>query len=95
MGNFARDQIQAGQAVSLRGLAYLVRTHTGAITFEHLCNKHLDLVLNIAHGGISLDGNPENLQCDHIFPRSTPEQQGKPPELVHHYANFHFLRATD
>jgi hypothetical protein len=95
MGNFARDQIQAGQAVPLRGLAHLVGSHTGTVTFEHLCHKHLDLVLNIAHGGISLDGNPENLQRDHIFPRSTLEQQGKLPQLVHHYANFHFLRATD
>jgi hypothetical protein len=53
------------------------------------------LALNIAHNGISLDGKPDELQRDHIFPRSTLEQEGKPAYLVQHYANFHFLRAMD
>jgi hypothetical protein len=95
MGKFTRDQIRAGQSFPLRGLAYLVNRYSGAVTLEHLCAKHLDLALNIAHNGISLDNNPDNLQRDHIFPRSTLEQQGKPPGLVNHYANFHFLRAAD
>jgi hypothetical protein len=95
MGKFSRDQIRAGQAVPLRALAHLVNRYSGAITFDNLCAKHLDLALNVAHNGISLDGNPENLQRDHIFPRSTLEQQGKPLQLVNHYANFHFLRAVD
>lgn len=95
MGKFSRDHIQTGQPIPLRSLAHLVSRYSGAITFDHLCAKHLDLALNIAHNGISLDGNPENLQRDHIFPRSTLEQQGKPPHLVNHYANFHFLRGAD
>src|SRR5690606_30743745 len=62
---------------------------------EGLLVRHLDLALNIAHGGITLDNNPENLQRDHIFPRSTLEKQGTPPEITNHYANFHFLRGSD
>lgn len=95
MGKFTREQIQAKQSFPLRSLAHIVNGYTGVSSFDHLCAKHLDLALNIAHNGISLDSNPENLQRDHIFPRSTLEQQGKPPQLIHHYANFHFLRATD
>ena len=58
-------------------------------------SKHLDLALNIAHGGITLDNNPENLQRDHIFPRATLEKAGTPSEKTNHYANFHFLRGKD
>jgi hypothetical protein len=52
-------------------------------------------VLNITHGGITLDKNPEDLQRDHIFPRSKLEAAGLPYEMVNHYANFHFLRGSD
>jgi hypothetical protein len=41
-----------------------------------------------------LDETPEELQ-DHIFPRSQLKKAGYPHEVVDHYANFHFLRATD
>jgi hypothetical protein len=95
MGNFAREQVQVGQPVPLKPLGSLIRRYSGVTTFDQLSARHLDLALNIAHKGITLDGNPNDLQRDHIFPRSTLEQQGKSPELVHHFANFHFLRATD
>jgi hypothetical protein len=60
-----------------------------------LLTRHLDLTLNIVHGGISLDNNPENLQRDHIFPRSTLEERGVSAQRANHYANFHFLRDKD
>ncbi len=94
MGTFARDQVGVGQ-FPLRTLARTVNRHGWGVTFDSLCSQHLDLALNIAHDGVSLDRNPEELQRDHIFPRSTLEQQGKPQHLVSHYANFHFLRAKD
>jgi hypothetical protein len=53
------------------------------------------LTLNIVHGGITLDKNPEELQRDHIFPKSTLEADGRNWEEINHYANFHFLRALD
>jgi hypothetical protein len=95
MGNFAREQVQADHSVPLKPLGSLIHRYSGLTTFDQLCARHLDLALNIAHNGITLDGNPDDLQRDHIFPRSTLEQEGKPLELVHHFANFHFLRATD
>jgi hypothetical protein len=32
---------------------------------------------------------------DHIFPKSGLEKEGYPYEIINHYANFHFLRASD
>jgi Protein of unknown function DUF262 len=94
MGKYARDHVKAGQPFPLRPLAGLVRKH-GVFSLDGLLRKHLDMALNIAHNGITIDGNPDELQRDHIFPRSTLEKGGYPPEQVGHYANFHFLRGTD
>ena len=57
--------------------------------------RHLDLALNITHGGITLDRNPEELQRDHIFPKARLQEAGYEYEQINHYANFHFLRGTD
>jgi len=62
---------------------------------DDLLRRHLDLALNIAHGGITLDKNPEALQRDHIFPKSKLEKDKLPYDKINHYANFHFLRGSD
>jgi hypothetical protein len=95
MGAFARNVVVGSEDFPLRELGQLIRRQYGIGSLEDLLSRHLDLTLNIAHGGITLDNNPDDLQRDHIFPRSTLEAEGYPYEKVHHYANFHFLRATD
>jgi hypothetical protein len=50
-----------GKAVPLEKLARLVANHYGITSLELLLSRYLDLALNIAHGGITLDNNPENL----------------------------------
>ncbi|WP_437735452.1 DUF262 domain-containing protein [Sorangium sp. So ce1335] len=95
MGAFARKECVRGRAFPLVQLTQLVAKHYGISSLEDLLSRHLDLTLNIAHGGITLDNNPENLQRDHIFPRATLEARGTPSEKTNHYANFHFLRGKD
>jgi hypothetical protein len=95
MGAFVRRECVKGKSFPLEKLARLVTEHYGVNSLESLLQKHLDLTLNIAHGGITLNNNPENLQRDHIFPRALLEKQGTPSELINHYANFHFLRGSD
>lgn len=95
MGAFAKNRVAAATEFPLKDLASLVKREYGIKSLDDLLRRHLDLALNIAHGGVSLDGNPEDLQRDHIFPKSRLEEQGVPFELVNHYANFHFLRAVD
>ena len=84
-----------GKPFPLENLCRLVAQYNGITSLETLLTRHLDLTLNIAHGGISLDNNPENLQRDHIFPRSTLAEKGISEDRANHYANFHFLRGTD
>jgi hypothetical protein len=95
MGAFARKECVKGKPFPLENLCRLVAQYYGITSLETLLTRHLDLTLNIAHGGISLDNNPENLQRDHIFPRSTLEEKGVSEERANHYANFHFLRDKD
>jgi hypothetical protein len=94
MSKFSRDHVAAGKPFPLRALAELV-SKNGWHNLEALLVKHLDMALNIAHNGVTIDGNPEELQRDHIFPRSTLLDEGKPTHQVNHYANFHFLRGSD
>jgi hypothetical protein len=95
MGAFARDECVKGKPFPLEKMARRIASYYSIRSLEALLSRHLDLTLNIAHGGITLDNNPENLQRDHIFPRATLEKQGTAPEQTNHYANFHFLRAKD
>jgi hypothetical protein len=95
MGAFARKECIKGNPFPLHNLCRLVAQYYGVTSLETLLARHLDLALNVAHGGISLDNNPENLQRDHIFPRSTLEDKGVSEERANHYANFHFLRDKD
>ena len=95
MGAFARKECGKGKKFPLDKVARLVAQQYGVTSLEMLLLRHLDLALNIAHGGITLDNNPENLQRDHIFPRSTLEKAGTAQERTNHFANFHFLRAKD
>ena len=95
MGAFARNECAKGKPFPLEKLTRLIAKHYGVTSLETLLSRHLDLTLNIAHGGITLDNNPDNLQRDHIFPRATLEGEGVPSERTNHYANFHFLRGKD
>jgi hypothetical protein len=96
MGVFARNECKRTGPFPLEKLARLVGHNYGIASLEGLLSRHLDLTLNIAHGGITPDdNNPDNLQRDHIFPRATLEKEGTPPERTNHYANFHFLRGKD
>lgn len=95
MGAFSRKECVIGKPFPLEDLAKLVAREYGVNSLEALLSRHLDLTLNIAHGGITLDNNPENLQRDHIFPRAALEKQGAPASQMNHYANFHFLRGKD
>lgn len=95
MGNFARREAAQVGDFPLKGLATLAKRHYGISSLENLLTSHLDLALNLAHGGITLDGNPDDLQRDHIFPRATLLKEGKTEDEASYYANFHFLRGSD
>ena len=95
MGAFARNKCRRVESFPLAELAQMVAGYYGVSSLENLLSRYLDLTLNIAHGGITLDHNPDNLERDHIFPRATLAKQGVPDNLTNHYANFHFLRGKD
>jgi hypothetical protein len=95
MGAFAKNKVASAQSLPLDELVALIKREYGIKSLDDVLRRHLDLALNIAHGGITLDKNPEELQRDHIFPRSKLEKAGYPYEMVNHYANFHFLRGND
>lgn len=95
MGGFARHHCMTQGAFPLEALARETRRHRPISTLEHLLNAHLDLALNIAHGGITLDNNPDALERDHIFPKARLREEGFAEEQIHHFANFHFLRGKD
>lgn len=95
MGGFSRKIVANAKSFPLKELCRLTKRQYGISSFDDLLKRHLDLTLNIVHGGITLDKNPEELQRDHIFPKSTLEAEGRTWEEINHYANFHFLRALD
>jgi hypothetical protein len=95
MGAFAKNKVADAQSLPLNELGALIKREYGIKTLDDLLRRHLDLALNIAHGGITLDKNPEELQRDHIFPKSKLEKTGYAYQMVNHYANFHFLRGSD
>lgn len=95
MGAFARNKVAGAGSFPLELLVAMVKREYGIKSLDDMLTRHLDLALNIAHGGITLDRNPENLQRDHIFPKSKLEKNGYSYEKVNHYANFHFLRGVD
>jgi len=95
MGAFSRNKVADANSFPLEHLAAMVKREYGIKSLDDMLKRHLDLALNIAHGGITLDRNPEDLQRDHIFPKSRLEKVGYAYEIVNHYANFHFLRGVD
>ena len=95
MGAFAKNNVASAQSFPLDELVALIKREYGIKSLDDVLRRHLDLALNIAHGGITLDKNPEELQRDHIFPKSKLEKAGYAYEVVNHYANFHFLRGSD
>lgn len=95
MGGFARNECRSSGVFPLRKLARLVRSARPIANLDMLLGHHLDLTLNIAQGGVVLDGNPDDLERDHIFPKSRLAVQGMPASRINSYANFHFLRQSD
>lgn len=95
MGSFAKKHCKGVTTFPLETLGKLVANYYGVSSLENLLSRHLDLTLNIAHGGITLDNNPDNLERDHIFPRATLARENVPDDRTNHYANFHFLRGKD
>ena len=95
MGAFAKNKVAKALSFPLQDLVALVKREYGIKSLDDLLRRHLDLALNIAHGGITLDKNPDELQRDHIFPKAGLEKAGYGYDKINHYANFHFLRAAD
>jgi len=95
MGAFARNTIAAADGFPLKELCELTRRNYGITSLDDLLRRQLDLSLNITHGGITLDRNPEELQRDHIFPKARLPEEGYDYDQINHYGNFHFLRAVD
>jgi hypothetical protein len=95
MGAFAKNKVVSAKPFPLGDLVALLKREYGIKSLDDLLRRHLDLALNIAHGGITLDNNPDDLQRDHIFPKSQLEKSGYGYDKVNHYANFHFLRGAD
>jgi hypothetical protein len=95
MNSFTRKYITKNSTFPLEHLMSLVRRQYGIDSLDSLLTRSLDLTLNLTHGGISIDNNPDDLQRDHIFPRSKLLEAGLAHEVVNHYANFHFLRGSD
>ena len=95
MNSFTRKQIKPNETFPLEKLIDLVKTKYGVNSLDSLMRHSLDLSLNLSHGGISLNNNPDELQRDHIFPRAKRLAEKYSSEDVNHYANFHFLRAGD
>ncbi len=95
MGKFARNEAMVVGDFPIASLAKASKSYYGISSLEGLLRRHLDLTLNIAHGGVKLNNNPDELQRDHIFHKSTRLKEGRSDAEVNHYANFHFLRGTD
>ena len=95
MNSFTKKEIKQGASFPIKKLVELIKRHYGVNSLDSILRKSLDLTLNLAHGGISINNNPEELQRDHIFPRSKKVAEGYSYDLVSHYANFHFLRGSD
>ena len=95
MGAFAKNRAANAPSFPLKDLVALLKREYGIKSLDDVLRRHLDLTLNIAHGGITLDKNPDELQRDHIFPKSQLEKGGYGHDKVNHYANFHFLRGAD
>jgi len=95
MGSFTRTHCRGATSFPISRLAKLVRDTRPIKDLNSLLGHHLDLALNIAQGGVVLDGNPDELERDHIFPRARLAAEGVPENRLNNYANFHFLRLTD
>jgi len=96
MGRFARDACRSEGAFPLEALAGQVAYHRHVGSLDDLLRRHVDLALNIAHdGNVILDGNPEQLERDHVFPQGKLRKKGVPEHEINHYANLHFLRGSD
>lgn len=62
MGAFARNECRGASAFPIKKLARLVRATRPITDLDAMLGHHLDLTLNIAQGGVVLDGNPDELE---------------------------------
>jgi hypothetical protein len=95
MNSFCKRHVAAAAPFPLEPLMSLIRRQYGISSLDGLLSRSLDLTLNLTHGGISIDNNPDELQRDHIFPRARLIEAGYAHDVVNCYANFHFLRGSD
>jgi uncharacterized protein DUF262 len=95
MGAFGRKYCRDAKQFPLESLAQLIARTALVKSLDDLLHAQLDLSLNIAHGGVVIDGNPDQLERDHIFPKALLLDQQVPLARANHYANFHFLRQKD
>lgn len=96
MGGFTRNDCRGTSEFPIKKLAQLVQEHRPITDLNTMLEYHFDLTLNIAHGGnVVLDGNPDELELDHIFPKARLQNEGVPDAQINNYANFHFLRKAD
>ena len=75
MGAFAKNKAANASSFPLLDLVVLLKREYGIKSLDDLLRRHLVLALNIAHGGITLDKNPDELQRDHIFPKAQLEKR--------------------
>lgn len=94
-GSFARKHCCGTGAFPLEKLGKLVSDVRWVLSLDNLLGQDLDLTLNIAHGGITLDANPDELERDHIFPKALLQREKVVDSQINNYANFHFLRQKD
>jgi len=62
MSSFTRNIDSNSKDFPLKQLADLVKRQYGIDSLDKLLGRHLDLTLNIVHGGITIDNNPEALE---------------------------------
>lgn len=94
-GSISRTHCRSTGVFSLEKLAESVSVTRWISSLDGILKSHLDLTLNIGHGGGIVDDSPDGLERDHTFPKSLLATKEIPDGKIGHYANFHFVRQGD